>query len=102
MNSMTSGAITLLIWTILIFCLGMYKPKWPLFFMKNPTRFIIMAITLILFMISATLFGEGNRRDKLKAIAEKPAIENAIPAPAPVPVPVPVPLADKVKPAATK
>ncbi len=49
-------------------------------------------------MISATLFGEGNRRDKLKAIAEKPAIENAIPAPAPVPVP----LADKVKPAATK
>ncbi len=49
-------------------------------------------------MISATLFGEGNRRDKLKAIAEKPAIENAIPAP----VPVPVPLADKVKPAATK
>ena len=51
-------------------------------------------------MISATLFGEGNRRDKLKAIAEKPAIENAIPAPAPVPVPVP--LADKVKPAATK
>ncbi len=53
-------------------------------------------------MISATLFGEGNRRDKLKAIAEKPAIENAIPAPAPVPVPVPVPLADKVKPAATK
>jgi hypothetical protein len=61
---MITGAINLLIWTLLIFFVGMYKPKWPLFFMKNPNRFTIMVVTMILFMITATIYGEGLRRGK--------------------------------------
>ena len=87
---MITGAINLGIWTILFFILGMYKPQWPLFFMKNPNRFIILVVTTILFMITATLYGEGPRREKLEKAAKLP-ISQSITAPVPVPVPVPVP-----------
>ncbi len=88
MNMMINGSITLLFWTVLIFCLGMYKPKWPLFFLKNPTRFMILGITIVLFMITATLFGEGNRRVKLEEAAKHQTTEVVAPEPVPVPVPV--------------
>ena len=63
---MITGAFDLGIFTLLFFVLGMFKPKWPLFFMQKPDRFMIIAITTILFMITATLYGEGLRREKLK------------------------------------
>jgi hypothetical protein len=85
---MITGAINLGIWTLIIFCLGMYKPQWPLFFMKNPNRFIIVVVTTILVMITFTLYGEGLRREK---IAKQPVVKMTTPALAPVPVPVPVP-----------
>jgi len=87
---MITGAINLGIWTILFFILGMYKPQWPLFFMKTPSRFIILIVTTILFMVTATLYGEGLRREKLEKAAKQP-ISQSITAPVPVPVPVPVP-----------
>ena len=68
---MITGAINLLIWTLLIFFVGMYKPKWPLFFMKNPNRFTIMVVTMILFMITATIYGEGLRREKVQSLCEE-------------------------------
>ena len=86
---MITGAINLGILTLLIFFLGMYKPQWPLFFMKNPNRFIILAITTILFMVTATLYGEGLRREK---IAKQPVAKIFAPALAPVPVPIPAPV----------
>ena len=86
---MIPGAINLLVITVLIFLLGMYKPKWPLFFIKNPTRFMILAISMLLFMISATLYGEGLRREKLEKVAIQPTAETTIHDPVPVPVPVP-------------
>ena len=86
---MITGAINLGLLTLLIFFLGMYKPKWPLFFMKEPNRFIILAITTILFMVTATLYGEGLRREKLEKAAKQPISESVAPAPVPVPVPVP-------------
>ena len=86
---MITGAINLGIWTILFFIIGMYKPQWPLFFMKTPNRFIILAVTTILFMITATLYGEGLRREKLEQAAKQPVSESAVPVPAPVPVPIP-------------
>ncbi len=91
MNMMINTSITLLFWTVLIFCLGMYKPKWPLFFLKNPSRFMILAITMVLFMITATLYGEGNRRAKLEEMAKHQTTEITAPTPEPVPVPVPTP-----------
>ncbi len=85
---MIPGAINLLVITVLIFLLGMFKPKWPLFFMENPSRFLILAITTVLFMISATLYGEGLRREKLeKAALQQPATETVVHEPVPVPVP---------------
>jgi len=87
---MITGAINLGIWTILFFIIGMYKPQWPLFFMKTPSRFIILIVTTILFMVTATLYGEGLRREKLEKAAKQP-ISQSITAPVPVPVPVPVP-----------
>ena len=74
---MIPGAIDLGIITILFFILGMIKPKWPLFFMENPSRFIILVITTILFMITATLYGEGLRREKLENAAKQPISQSS-------------------------
>jgi len=90
------------IWTLVFFIVGMIKPKWPLFFMKKPDRFLILVISTVLFMVSATLFGEGNRQ---KALAEKAAKETVSKILAPsssAPVPVPVPDAPAAKPNSPK
>lgn len=84
---MVFAAINLGIITIFFFILGMIKPKWPLFFMENPGRFLIIAVTTVLFMITATLYGEGLRREKLEKAANQPISQSTIPAPVPVPVP---------------
>jgi len=84
---MIPGAIDLGIITMLFFVLGMIKPKWPLFFMENPSRFIILVVTTILFMITATLYGEGLRREKLEKAAKQPISHSTAPIPVPVPVP---------------
>ena len=62
---MITAAINIGIYTLIFFLLGMYKPQWPLFFMKNPNRITIMIITLVMIMVGMTLFGEGTRRKKL-------------------------------------
>jgi hypothetical protein len=95
---MITGAINLGLLTLLFFFLGMYKPNWPLFFMKEPNRFIILAITTILFMVTATLYGEGIRREKLEKAAKKPISESVAPAPVPVPVPIIAPAPVSAKP----
>jgi hypothetical protein len=88
---MVAAAIDLLIITLLFFVLGMIKPKWPLFFMETPGRFIIVVVTTILFMITATLYGEGIRREKIEKAAKQPASQTTMPTPVPVPVPAPAP-----------
>lgn len=85
---MTFYAINLGIFTLLFFTIGMIKPKWVLFFIKEPTRFAILMITPILIMITVTLYGEGLKRAKEER-AMKEAPVKAIPAPVPVPVPAP-------------
>ena len=82
---MIIGAINLGLWTILFFIIGMYKPQWPLFFMKTPNRFIILSISVVLFMITATLYGEGLRREKLEETAKEPVSQSVVPVPVPVP-----------------
>lgn len=73
----------------LFFIVGMYKPQWPLFFLKKPDRFMIVVITTIFVMITFTLFGEGNRRAKIEKAAKQPISQSTIPALVPVPVPLP-------------
>ncbi len=73
---MITAAFNIAIYTVLIFVIGMFKPQWPLFFMKNPSRMIIMIITLVGIMVSVTLFGEGNRRKALEAPA--PPLPNSL------------------------
>lgn len=82
---MIPGAIDLGLITILFFILGMIKPKWPLVFMENPSRFIIVIVTTILFMITVTLYGEGLRREKMENAAKKPITQSTVPVPVPVP-----------------
>ncbi|TAN66918.1 MAG: hypothetical protein EPN17_11825 [Methylobacter sp.] len=78
------------IWTLLFFIVGMIKPKWPLFFLKKPDRFLVLIISTVLFMISATLYGEGNRQRAEEEKATKDVVSKIVtPSSAPVPVPVP-------------
>ena len=86
------------LWTLLLFIVGMINPKWILFFIKKPDRFLILVISTVLFMISATLYGEGNRQAKLEntpkpTVSQLPAASSA-----PVPVPLPVPETPTIKP----
>ncbi|MGZ5628129.1 MAG: hypothetical protein ACXWFA_15525 [Methylobacter sp.] len=68
----------------------MIKPKWPLFFMKNPDRFLVLVITTVLVMASVTMFGEGNRQKREQEQANKAIVSKVVePSSAPVPVPVP-------------
>jgi hypothetical protein len=84
---MVNYAFNLGLWTILFFIIGMYKPQWPLFFLKKPDRFLIVVITTILVMITLTLYGEGTRRAKLEQAAKQPVPQGTVPVPVPVPVP---------------
>ncbi len=73
---MVSMAFHLFSYTVLFFAVGMYKPKWALFFLKEPTRFLVSSITLVAIMIGVTLYGEGHKEELLQA---KKAAESAAP-----------------------
>jgi hypothetical protein len=76
------------IWTLLFLIVGMIKPKWPLFFLKKPDRFLILVISTVLFMVAATLYGEGNRQKALEEKAAKETVSKILdPSAAPIPVP---------------
>jgi hypothetical protein len=61
---MVTAAINILIYTVVFFLIGMYKPNWALFFMKKPDRFMVMVVSVVLFMVATTLFGEGTQQKK--------------------------------------
>jgi VIT1/CCC1 family predicted Fe2+/Mn2+ transporter len=73
---MVTVAFHLFSYTLLFFFVGMIKPKWALFFLKEPTRFLISSISLAAFMIAMTVYGEGHRQETLLA---KKAVESAAP-----------------------
>ena len=63
---MVLASIHILLYTAIFFLVGMYKPKWVLFFLKNPTRFLVSSIALIFFMIGMTVYGEGHKQELLE------------------------------------
>ena len=74
-------SIHILVYTTIFFIVGMIKPKWALFFLKQPTRFVVSSITLVAFMIGATVYGEGHKQELLlaKTTAEKSATVSEVP-----------------------
>jgi undecaprenyl pyrophosphate phosphatase UppP len=65
MNNLINYGFDVLILTVVILIVGLIKPKWILFWMQRPDRFIIMVICSVMFMIGMTLFGEGNKQKQL-------------------------------------
>jgi hypothetical protein len=85
-------AINLGLLSLLFFVIGMIKPKWVLFFMDKPNRWIIAMISTVLFMVVMTMFGEGHRQAKIIEKHKKPVIGSVAPVPVPAPEAVPVPI----------
>lgn len=77
----TTVAFHLLSYTALFLIVGMIKPRWVLFFMKEPTRFLISSISLVSFMIAMTIYGQAHKEDvlKVKKEAEKAEIVSEMP-----------------------
>ena len=82
MNTLIYYAFNIFVLSLVVLGVGMYKPKWILLWMDKPGRFPVLLIASILFMVSAVMFGEGNKQlqqekaqiSKQKA-AEKPGSE---------------------------
>lgn len=95
--------ISLILLSIILLLVGMFRPKWILFWMDQPTRFMIAGVCMVFFMVGAVLFGEGNKQRNLElqkqaaavkagvpVVNDKPEIEQpkpAVPAPAPAQAP---------------
>ena len=56
-------AFNLLVLAVGILVVGLIKPKWLLFWMEQPNRYIIVGFSVILLMAAAIMFGEGNRQN---------------------------------------
>jgi len=91
-KKMILQAINIGILTLLFFVVGMIKPKWALFFMEKPTRWLITIISTVLFMVVMTMYGEGHRQAQILEKHKKPAAASVAPVPVPTPAPVPVPV----------
>jgi hypothetical protein len=97
--------------SVVILLVGMFRPKWILFWMDNPTRMMVAAVSAVFFMGGAVLFGEGEKQKKLelqkqasvvkpgKAVDDKPAPEQVKPvAPPPPPAQAPTTSANDLRP----
>ena len=56
----------LVVLSILILIIGLIKPKWILFWMKEPNRIIVSGIALLLFMGSMTGYTQLTVQPKQK------------------------------------
>lgn len=58
MSEMSYGLVaftTVMIgFSFLVLIVGMIKPKWVLFWMKEPSRLIVSAVALVMFMVFFT------------------------------------------------
>jgi len=62
MNTLIYYAFNIFILALIVFGVGMFKPKWILLWMDKPGRMPIAFITAILLMIALVMFGEGNKQ----------------------------------------
>ena len=78
MNTLIYYSINVLVLSVLVFIIGMIKPKWILLWVEKPGRLPVSMIAMILFMIAAVMFGEGNKQ--LKGETAKPVAQVSQPA----------------------
>lgn len=71
MNTLIYYSFSPLILSVLVLIIGLIKPKWILIWMEKPERWLIVAIAMVLFMIGAVLYGEGN-----KQLRQEKALQN--------------------------
>lgn len=86
--------ISLILLSVLLLIVGLIKPKWILFWMNEPTRIMIVGVGMVMFMIGAVLFGEGNKAKQLElqkppAIVKPAQVVSDKPETAPKPAPLP-------------
>ncbi|MCK4493402.1 MAG: hypothetical protein KAU26_05070 [Methylococcales bacterium] len=67
---MTYAAINILILSVFLLVLGLWKPKVLLFWQDQPKRLTIIIICTVLLMVGGTLFGEGTRQKQIAKEAE--------------------------------
>lgn len=80
MNTLIYYSFNIFILTTIVLGIGMFKPKWILFWMDKPGRMPIAFLTAILFMVAAVMFGEGNTQLKQEqAQKPKPAYDTEVP-----------------------
>jgi len=61
----------LVVLSILILVIGLIKPKWVLFWMKEPSRVLVSGIALVLFMSSMTGWSHFTVKPKPKSERER-------------------------------
>jgi hypothetical protein len=61
----------LIVLSIIILILGLIKPKWVLFWMKEPSRILVSCIALVMFMGAMTGWSEFNVAPKVKSKTER-------------------------------
>ena len=61
----------LIVLSVLILIIGLIKPKWVLFWMKEPNRILVSGIPLLLFMGSWTGYTQFTVQPKQKSERER-------------------------------
>ncbi len=87
MNTLIYYSLNLFILSLIVLIVGMIKPKWILLWMDKPGRMPIIIIASVIFMVSAVMFGEGNKQLKqAETIAQQPpaSVSSSLP---PIPGP---------------
>jgi len=91
MNTMIYYSFSLLLLSLIVLIIGMFKPKWVFLWMDKPGRMAVVIFASALFMIGAVMFGEGNKQLKQEkaALSTPKTSEPAAEVPAPVTPPPP-------------
>lgn len=61
----------LIVLSIIILILGLIKPKWVLFWMKEPSRILVSCIALLMFMGAMTGWSQFTVTPKIKGKTER-------------------------------
>lgn len=52
----------MIVLSFVIFIVGIIRPAWVFFWMKDPNRYLVIAVSMILFMLSLIGYGETMAR----------------------------------------
>lgn len=61
----------LVVLSILILIIGLIKPKWIFFWMKEPNRILVSGVALIMFMVAMTGYTQFTVQPKPKSERER-------------------------------